>query len=97
MPCSARLPVYSLLIAAFIPATGVFGGLIGWQGLAMVSIYLFGILCGLLVTALVSRTSAALQTDLPFVSRDAALQSALMEAVVAQCLGSQQTLCHQGR
>jgi ferrous iron transport protein B len=67
MPCSARLPVYSLLIAAFIPATGAFGGLIGWQGLAMVSIYLFGILCGLLVTALVSRTSAALQTDLPFV------------------------------
>lgn len=67
MPCSARLPVYSLLIAAFIPATGAFGGLIGWQGLAMVSIYLFGILCGLLVTALVSRTSTALQTDLPFV------------------------------
>jgi ferrous iron transport protein B len=51
MPCSARLPVYSLLIAAFIPATGAFGGLVGWQGLAMVSIYLFGILCGLLVTA----------------------------------------------
>jgi len=67
MPCSARLPVYSLLIAAFIPATGAFGGLVGWQGFAMVSIYLFGILCGLLVTALVSRTSAALQTDLPFV------------------------------
>jgi len=67
MPCSARLPVYSLLIAAFIPATGVFGGLIGWQGFAMVSIYIFGILCGLLVTALVSRSSAALQTDLPFV------------------------------
>ena len=67
MPCSARLPVYSLLIAAFIPATGAFGGLVGWQGLAMVSIYLFGILCGLLVTALVSRTSVALQTDLPFV------------------------------
>ena len=67
MPCSARLPVYSLLIAAFIPATGIFGGLVGWQGFAMVSIYLFGILCGLLVTALVSRSSAALQTDLPFV------------------------------
>ncbi len=67
MPCSARLPVYSLLIAAFIPATGAFGGVVGWQGFAMVSIYLFGILCGLLVTALVSRTSAALQTDLPFV------------------------------
>jgi ferrous iron transport protein B len=67
MPCSARLPVYSLLIAAFIPASAAFGGLVGWQGLAMVGIYLFGILCGLLVTAVVSRTNAALQTDLPFV------------------------------
>jgi ferrous iron transport protein B len=67
MPCSARLPVYSLLIAAFIPATSMFGGLIGWQGLAMFGIYVFGIVCGLLVTALVSKTSKAMQSDLPFV------------------------------
>jgi ferrous iron transport protein B len=67
MPCSARLPVYSLLIAAFIPATSMLGGLIGWQGLAMFSIYVFGILCGLLVTALVSKTNKAMQSDLPFV------------------------------
>ena len=32
----------------------MFGGLIGWQGLAMFGIYVFGIVCGLLVTALVS-------------------------------------------
>jgi ferrous iron transport protein B len=67
MPCSARLPVYSLLIAAFIPAGYAFGGLVGWQGLAMVGIYLFGIVSGLLVTAVVSRTNAAMRTDLPFV------------------------------
>lgn len=67
MPCSARLPVYSLLIAAFIPATKAFGGLVGWQGLAMFGIYVFGIVCGLLVTAIVSRTSQALRSDLPFV------------------------------
>jgi len=67
MPCSARLPVYSLLIAAFIPATKAFGGLVGWQGLAMFGIYVFGIVCGLLVTAVVSRTSQALRSDLPFV------------------------------
>ena len=67
MPCSARLPVYSLIIAAFIPAQKAMGGLIGWQGLAMFGIYLFGILCALLVTAMVSRSNAELQTDLPFV------------------------------
>ena len=67
MPCSARLPVYTLLIAAFIPAQRAIGGLIGWQGLAMFGIYVFGIICALLVTALVSRSSAELRSDLPFV------------------------------
>ncbi len=66
MPCSARLPVYALLIAAFIPAQSAFGGLVGWQGLAMFAIYLFGIVVALLVTALVSQRSSE-QDDLPFV------------------------------
>ena len=67
MPCSARLPVYTLLIAAFIPSGTAFGGLVGWQGLAMFCIYFFGMFCGLLVTALVSRTSKDHFNDLPFV------------------------------
>ena len=67
MPCSARLPVYTLLIAAFIPSGTALGGLVGWQGLAMFGIYFFGMFCGLLVTGLVSRTSADHYTDLPFV------------------------------
>ncbi|MFK7977667.1 MAG: ferrous iron transporter B [Halioglobus sp.] len=67
MPCSARLPVYTLLIAAFIPSTTALGGLVGWQGLAMFGIYFFGMFCGLLVTAFVSRASADNYTDLPFV------------------------------
>jgi ferrous iron transport protein B len=67
MPCSARLPVYTLLIAAFIPAGTALGGLVGWQGLAMFGIYFFGMFCGLLVTALVSRTSSDHFNDLPFV------------------------------
>jgi ferrous iron transport protein B len=67
MPCSARLPVYTLLIAAFIPQGKALGGLVGWQGLAMFGIYFFGMLCGLLVTGLVSRTSKDHYTDLPFV------------------------------
>jgi len=67
MPCSARLPVYTLLIAAFIPNTTALGGLVGLQGLAMFVTYFFGMLCGLLVTGLVSRSNKAQYTDLPFV------------------------------
>ena len=51
MPCSARLPVYALLITAFIPAYTVLGGWVGLQGLAMLGIYLFGICSGLLAYA----------------------------------------------
>jgi ferrous iron transport protein B len=67
MPCSARLPVYTLLIAAFIPSGTALGGLVGWQGLAMFCIYFFGMFCGLLVTGVVSRLSEDRFTDLPFV------------------------------
>ena len=41
MSCSARLPVYTLFIAAFIPAGRLFG-FVGYQGLAMFSMYLMG-------------------------------------------------------
>ena len=67
MPCSARLPVYTLLIAAFIPNTTALGGLVGLQGLAMFCTYFFGMFTGLLVTALVSRAGQDHFTDLPFV------------------------------
>lgn len=41
--CSARLPVYVLFIAAFIPAGSLFG-VVGYQGLAMTSLYVLGTL-----------------------------------------------------
>lgn len=39
MSCSARLPVYTLLIGAFIPATSLFG-IITYQGLTLLGLYL---------------------------------------------------------
>lgn len=39
--CSARLPVYVLFIAAFIPSGSLFG-VVGYQSLAMVSLYVLG-------------------------------------------------------
>ena len=41
--CSARLPVYTLLIGAFIPETEV-AGVFNLQGLVLFGLYLFGIL-----------------------------------------------------
>ena len=55
MTCSARLPVYALLIAAFVPQQSV--GFLNLQGLVLFGLYMLGIVGGLL-TALVLRKSA---------------------------------------
>jgi len=49
MTCSARLPVYTLLIGAFIPARQVWGGF-NLQGLVLFGLYLAGILSALAVS-----------------------------------------------
>ena len=55
MTCSARLPVYAVIIAAFIPNTRVLGP-IGLQGLVLLGLYVFGIVAAMIV-ALVLRRS----------------------------------------
>ena len=55
MTCSARLPVYTLLIAAFVPARAVWGPL-GQQGLVMLGLYLLGATTALLSAALLHST-----------------------------------------
>jgi ferrous iron transport protein B len=57
MTCSARLPVYTLIIAAFIPHRDVVPG-IGLQGVVMFALYLAGIF-GALGVALVLRRTVA--------------------------------------
>ncbi len=42
MSCSARLPVYTILIAAFIPARPILGEWIGLQGLTLFAMYCVG-------------------------------------------------------
>jgi ferrous iron transport protein B len=53
MTCSARLPVYAVIIGAFIPARDVLPG-VGLQGLVLLGLYLFGII-GAVLAALVLR------------------------------------------
>ena len=55
MTCSARLPIYALLIAAFIPDETI--GWMNLQGLVLFGLYLLGILGGL-GTALLMKSSA---------------------------------------
>ncbi|MCP5196012.1 MAG: ferrous iron transporter B [Gammaproteobacteria bacterium] len=55
MTCSARLPVYVLLIAAFVPNTTVSGG-IGLQGLVMFGLYATGIVGALVVAGILRLT-----------------------------------------
>ncbi len=55
MTCSARLPVYALLIAAFVPSTTV--GFLNLQGIVLFGLYLFGIVMGVLTALLMRKTT----------------------------------------
>jgi ferrous iron transport protein B len=64
MTCSARLPVYALLIAAFVPQVKVIGP-IGLQGLVLLSLYLAAPIAALSVAAVLRRT-LLIGSSLPF-------------------------------
>lgn len=49
MTCSARLPVYALVIAAFIPNRDVWGGMVNLQGLVLFVLYFAGIAAAMAV------------------------------------------------
>jgi len=60
MSCSARLPVYTLLIAAFVPATSLvsIGGwsLLGAQGVTMLAMYSIGVITAIFVAFVLKKT-----------------------------------------
>lgn len=53
MTCSARIPVYTLLIAAFIPDMQVYG--FNLKGIVMFGLYMLGLVFGLLVAFILKR------------------------------------------
>jgi ferrous iron transport protein B len=55
MSCSARLPVYTVLIAACIPDRKILG-VFGWPGLTMLGMYFLGIVVALLMAWLFKKT-----------------------------------------
>ena len=66
MTCSARLPVYTLLISAFIPERPVIGPLLGSRAFAMLSLYVLGFLVAI-GTAKILKSSVLKSASIPFV------------------------------
>ncbi len=56
MTCSARLPVYTLIIASLFPPSSLFG-IVPVQGLMMMAMYLFGLLTTLAVAGVLGKTA----------------------------------------
>jgi ferrous iron transport protein B len=66
MTCSARLPVYMLLIAAFIPNTSYLHGIVGLRTLTMLGLYVAGFLAAFF-TAWLLKSSILKSSDTPFI------------------------------
>jgi len=84
MTCSARLPVYALLIAAFVPANPV--GFMNLQGLVLFGLYMFGIVMGIL-TALLMRKTALRGPKPPFALMLPEFRRPNLQTVLIQLLG----------
>jgi ferrous iron transport protein B len=84
MTCSARLPVYALLIAAFVPAKSV--GFLNLQGLVLFGLYMFGIVMGIL-TALLIRKTALRGPKPPFALMLPEFRRPNLQTVAIQLLG----------
>lgn len=65
MTCSARLPVYTLIIAAFIPEKPLLGPLLGTRAASMLGLYLLGFLAAV-ATAWALKSSILKSDRTPF-------------------------------
>jgi ferrous iron transport protein B len=66
MTCAARLPVYTLVIAAFLPSRPLLGPFLGTRAAALLSLYLLGFVAAL-ATARVLKSTILKSDRTPFV------------------------------
>src|SRR5512135_3685126 len=66
MTCSARLPVYTMIIAAFVPERPLVGPLLGTRAAALLSLYVLGFLAAM-GTARVLKSSILRSEGHPFI------------------------------
>jgi ferrous iron transport protein B len=86
MTCSARLPVYALLIGAFVPPVSVLGP-IGLQGLVLLGLYLLGPTVALAVAAILKRTLLPGE-GLPFTMELPSYRAPTVKLWLSQVVGS---------
>jgi ferrous iron transport protein B len=66
MTCSARLPVYTMVIAAFIPGRALLGPFLSTRAAAMLGLYVLGFLMAV-VTARILKSTVLKSQDHPFI------------------------------
>ena len=66
MTCSARLPVYTMVIAAFLPNRRLLGVFLGTRALAMLGLYVLGFLMAVM-TARLLKSTILKSKDAPFI------------------------------
>jgi ferrous iron transport protein B len=66
MTCSARLPVYMLLIAAFVPNSTFLHGFLGLRTIVMLGLYLAGFVAAM-ITARLLKSSILKSSETPFI------------------------------
>ncbi len=66
MTCSARLPVYTMVIAAFLPSRRLLGPFLGTRAVAMLGLYVLGFLMAV-ATAKLLNSTVLRSKDTPFV------------------------------
>jgi ferrous iron transport protein B len=66
MTCSARLPVYMLLIAAFVPNTTFLHGFLGLRTIVMLGLYVAGFIAAM-ITARLLKSSILKSSETPFI------------------------------
>jgi ferrous iron transport protein B len=67
MTCAARLPLYTMVITAFVPERHVLGDFLGLRAATMIGLYVLGLLMALLTARLLGSSVLDAEGKLPFV------------------------------
>ncbi len=86
MTCSARLPVYALLIAAFVPEGPLLGPVLGRRAAALLGLYALG-LAGAVLTAALLKRSLLRNRSAPFVMELPPYRWPMARSVGARLIG----------
>lgn len=90
MSCSARLPVYSLLILVLIPPVKVLG-VLDARGLVFFGLYMLGIVAALVVSAMLSKFAVKNEDDVPFILELPPYRLPTFKPLVVRALNSART------